>query len=137
MKIGKRIKDLKSILNTTSKDLALELGIPVRTVGSYERDEAQPGSKFVYELIDKYGVNANWLLTGEGTVFIDGRDNDNGFKPKPKFNLSEEEQECFAELTNSKASKDMLLKILAIKKGDKEAIDKLIYNLQGVKAFLD
>ena len=70
MTIGKRIKELKTILHLTSLEMANELSIPVRTIGSYERDEAQPGPKFLNALIDKFCVNINWLLSGRGNMFI-------------------------------------------------------------------
>ena len=73
MTVGKRIKELKSTLNITSSDLAKALDIPVRTIGSYERDEAQAGAKFFNAFIEKYRVNANWVLTGQGNMFISSK----------------------------------------------------------------
>ena len=70
MSIGKRIKELKISLRATSGTIADTLGIPVRTIGSYEREEAQPSPKFLAALIEKYNVNANCLLTGNGNMFL-------------------------------------------------------------------
>ena len=53
MSIGKRIKELKISLRATSGTIADTLGIPVRTIGSYEREEAQPSPKFLAALIEK------------------------------------------------------------------------------------
>ena len=58
MSIGKRIKELKISLRATSGTIADTLGIPVRTIGSYEREEAQPSPKFLAALIEKYNVNS-------------------------------------------------------------------------------
>ena len=70
MSIGKRIKELRTYLKITAAELANKLSIPVRTIGSYEREEAQPGSKFINALIEYCNVNANWLLTGKGAMFL-------------------------------------------------------------------
>ena len=48
MTIGKRIKELKARLNITSAEMAKALDIPVRTIGSYERDEAECRELFDY-----------------------------------------------------------------------------------------
>lgn len=137
MAIGKRIKNLRNNLKITAKDFADVLQIPLRTIGSYERDEAQPSSKFFNALINIYRVNINWLLTGQGNVFLSEKaEIDMSFIAllKDRFNLSAEEINGLIELLESDASKDMVLKFISIKNGDKEALDTLIYNLQGIKA---
>ena len=50
------------------------------------------------------------------------------------FNLTEEEATGLLDILDTEASKDMVLKFIQIKKGNKEALDSLIYNLQGIKA---
>lgn len=137
MAIGKRIKNLRNNLKITAKDFADVLQIPLRTIGSYERDEAQPSPKFFNALINIYRVNINWLLTGQGSVFLSEKaEIDMSFIAllKDRFNLSAEEINGLIELLESDASKDMVLKFISIKNGDKEALDTLIYNLQGIKA---
>ena len=137
MSIGKRIKELKISLRVTSGALADVLGIPVRTIGSYEREEAQPSPKFLAALIEKYNVNANWLLTGNGNMFLTDKvelDVEYVARLKTKFNLSESEITGLLELLESKASREMVLKFIEIKKGNREALDGLINNLQGIKA---
>ena len=139
MSIGKRIKELKTVLKLTSLDLAKELDIPVRTIGSYERDEAQPSAKFVNALLKTKKVNANWLVSGDGTMFLENEEPSNAQNiiPFNKItNLTEIEKEGIIEILATEASKDMVLKLVEIKKGNKEALDSLIQNLQGIKAFL-
>ena len=137
MSIGKRIKELKISLRVTSGALAQVLEIPVRTIGSYEREEAQPSPKFIAALIEKYNVNANWLLTGNGNMFLSEKtvlDVQYVAKLQEKYCLSEEEIAGLLDILESKASREMVLKFIQIKKGDKEALDGLINNLQGIKA---
>jgi len=137
MNIGKRIKELRLELNLTSSALAQKLGIPVRTIGSYEREEAQPGAKFLNALIEVFHVNVNWLLTGKGNKFISSKtevDISYLAELKERINLSDNELECLIELLDTSASREMIMKFIEIKRGNKDALDSLIYNLQGIKA---
>ena len=137
MTIGKRIKELRLNLGITSALLADRLAIPVRTIGSYERDEAQPGTKFLNALIEFYHVNINWLLTGNGAMFVSQKmETDISYivKLKASLNLSEKEMEGLIDILDTDASRDMVLKFIEIKHGNKEALDSLIQNLQGIKA---
>ena len=137
MRIGKRIKELRAYLHITSIELANELSIPVRTIGSYERDEAQPGPRFLNALIEHYYVNINWLLTGKGNMFISQKtekDLEYIADLKDRLSLSDAEMAGLIDILDTNASREMLLKFIEIKKGNKEALDSLILNLQGIKA---
>ncbi len=140
MTIGKRIKELKQKLNMTSAEMADKLGIPVRTIGSYERDEAQPGAKFFSLLIEKFQVNANWLISGNGTMFIPLKseiDVKYLANLNEQLNLTAEELEGLIDILDADASRDMVMKFIEIKKGNKEALESLLHNLQGIKAIYD
>lgn len=137
MSIGKRIKELKTTLHMTSLEIAKELDIPVRTIGSYERDEAQPGPKFLNALIDKFCVNINWLLSGRGNMFITTKtEKDIVYIAhlQERLKLTNEELTGLIDILDTDASREMVLKFIEIRKGNKEALDSLIYNLQGIKA---
>ncbi len=137
MSIGKRIKEIRANLHLTSNELAEKLNIPVRTIGSYEREEAQPSPKFLNALIENYYININWLLTGKGNMFISNRteaDINYIAQLKDRLNLSDEEISGLIDILDSDASREMVLKFIEIKKGNKDALDSLIYNLQGIKA---
>jgi transcriptional regulator with XRE-family HTH domain len=137
MTIGQRIKQIKVSLNMTSAEMAEKLGIPVRTIGSYERDEAQPGAKFFTLLIETFQINVNWLLTGEGNMFMTSkREVDIKYLAQinEQLNLTAEELEGLIDILDADASRDMVMKFIEIKKGNKEALDSLIQNLQGIKA---
>ena len=137
MSIGKRVKELKLVLKVTSAEMAKKLNIPTRTIGSYERDEAQPGPKFLNALITEYGVNINWLLTGVGEMFISKKtklDINYIANVSEALNLTSEEMKGLMDILETDASREMVLKFIEIKKGNKEALDSLINNLQGIKA---
>ena len=137
MNLGKRIKEIRTVLHITASELAKELEIPVRTIGSYERNEAQPGPKFLNALIEKYSVNINWLLTGTGCMFITKKlevDLNYIADIQNKYKLTNEEIDGLIDILDSDASREMVFKFIEIKKGNKEALDSLIHNLQGIKA---
>ncbi len=137
MGIGKRIKDIRAILHLTAGELAENVNIPVRTIGSYEREEAQPGPKFLNALIETYHININWLLTGQGSMFIPKKmeiDLNYIAKLQERLNLTQDEITGLIDILETDASRDMVLKFIEIKKGNKDALDSLIYNLQGIKA---
>ena len=135
MSIGKRIKELKTILKLTSLDLSKELNIPVRTIGSYERDEAIPSAKFFQALLEIKNINANWLISGKGSMFLE-KEPQKIVSENNLINISEAELMQISTLLESEASREMVLKLAEIKKGNKEALDSLIQNLQGIKAIL-
>jgi transcriptional regulator with XRE-family HTH domain len=137
MSIGQRIKELKITLKITTTEMANRLHIPVRTIGSYERDEAQPGPKFLNALITEFGVNINWLLTGKGYMFISSKtemDINYVAQVSEMMKLTNEEMTGLMDILETDASREMVLKFIEIKKGNKEALDSLINNLQGIKA---
>lgn len=137
MTIAKRIKEIKLILHLTSADLAKKLDIPVRTIGSYERAEAQPSPKFLTALYEQLSVNINWLLSGKGNIFLDKKailDMGTMADIQDSLSLTCEQTHNLIELLDSPASREMVLKLIEIKKGNKEALDALLQNLQGIKA---
>lgn len=137
MTIGLRVKELKKVLKITSLQMSQALSIPVRTIGSYERNEAQPGPKFLQSLFEIYHVNINWLIAGKGEMFISTKDEaDISYLAKKceSLNLSQKELDGLISVLDSQASREMVLKFLQVKNGNKEALDSLISNLQGIKA---
>lgn len=137
MTIAKRIKEIKLTLRLTSSDLADKLDIPVRTIGSYERAEAQPSQKFLTALYENLSININWLLSGKGNMFLDKNailDMGTFADIQDSLNLTSEQTTSLVELLNSPASREMVLKLIEIKKGNRAALDALLQNLQGIKA---
>lgn len=65
--IGARLAKLREGLYR--KDFARELGVPDSTLGNYERGDRFPEWSFLETLLQKKGVNLNWLFTGEGDVY--------------------------------------------------------------------
>jgi len=71
------IKDqLQSLITTVSEGnvskFARRAGIVPNTVHNYLKGRP-PNSDFLVEIQKTYRVNLNWLLTGEGEMFLNGR----------------------------------------------------------------
>lgn len=137
MTIAKRLREFRAFKRLTSSEVANALGIPVRTVGSYERGEVLPGSKFYDLMIQNYDVNVNWLISGRGTMFINQDvpvNQDSILQLQQEIKLSNEDMETLISMLKSEASRNVLLKFIEVKRGNKEALNSLISNLQGIKA---
>ena len=82
--IGKRLRDLRKKLGYNQKNFADLLGITERTLRNYEKGNNLPSSLLTI-LIEKFNININWLLTGEGDMFL--KDYTNFTEVKNAYNL--------------------------------------------------
>ena len=67
MNLNSRLKIARESLGKSLEDMATSLGIGHRSWCGYEAGSNYPGGK-VFESLVKLGFNANWLLTGEGSM---------------------------------------------------------------------
>ncbi|MFZ4540133.1 helix-turn-helix domain-containing protein [Propionivibrio sp.] len=67
--VGDRLKKARTELFLTQKELFTLSGIPVPSLQDYEAGKRMPGGDAVSALI-RFGINANWLLTGEGPMLL-------------------------------------------------------------------
>ncbi len=65
--IGYRLKQLREALGYTQTGIAEAIGSKLRSWQEYERGSRIPGSQVIAGLV-KLGVNANWVLVGEGPM---------------------------------------------------------------------
>ena len=115
MTIAKRLKEFRSLKHLTIAELSKSIGLPARTLGSYERGEAYPGSKFYDLMIQKYNLNVNWIITGRGKVFINEElpaDKDSILKLQSEIKLSNDDMTTLIEILKSNASKNLILKFI-------------------------
>jgi len=87
MKIAENLKKLREILGLTQEEMAQLLGVSLRAYQAYEKGSMEPKVGKLEILAQKYKVNLNWLVTGEGEIFI----------PQSKENLSPELVEFFKQ----------------------------------------
>lgn len=69
--LGDRIKAVRGALN--QDEFAQALGVNRNTLRTYERGTSQPNAIFLADLSSKFHVNPTWILFGEGSMYVDGR----------------------------------------------------------------
>lgn len=67
--IGARLKVWREKKTLKQPDAATLLGVPASTYQKYEMGLRAPGAEAM-ECFVRAGINANWLLTGEGPMLI-------------------------------------------------------------------
>lgn len=69
--IRQRLRDLQEILHLTQEEMAKAGGRTRISYAEYIREQnpRMPGADFIANLVLNTGVNANWLLTGQGDMF--------------------------------------------------------------------
>ena len=67
--MNKRIKNLRKALNLTQQEFADRLNIGRGTLANYEVGRNEPIDAVVSLICHEFGVNENWLRTGDGSMF--------------------------------------------------------------------
>lgn len=70
--LGGRIWRARDALDLSLEDLAARLGLPVETVGDWERDHAEPRTNALFMLAGVLGVSPSWLIAGVGDAPPEG-----------------------------------------------------------------
>lgn len=70
--LGKRLRSLRNALSSLeAKQVAKAVGVSQSTLYTYERGEKEPTASTLAAYATCFGVNPNWLLTGNGEMFAD------------------------------------------------------------------
>jgi transcriptional regulator with XRE-family HTH domain len=71
--IGERIRELMRVAGVSASEAAERSGIPLRSLQNYTSPSTEliqkPGAEALLKLRNTFGVNIDWLLTGEGKMF--------------------------------------------------------------------
>lgn len=67
---GDRLKNVRGKLSLTQKALAQALGVSQGHISALEQNEKIPGGDILISLKKCFGVDLNWMLTGEGQTDI-------------------------------------------------------------------
>lgn len=65
-----RLKAVEVAIGTTRKEIAGKLDIKPQTFKNYVDGLALPNAKALAGLVQAFGINANWLLTGNGEMYV-------------------------------------------------------------------
>lgn len=79
--IGKRVKKVRIDAGIKQGELGSEIGIAESYVSKIEIGAANPGRAVLKSICARFGVNEEWLLTGEGPQYIALRDIAPGYPP--------------------------------------------------------
>lgn len=67
--ISHRIKELREIKKLSQVQFAKALGVTSASISFYENGKRKPELSFLNTVTHVFGVNGNWLITGEGEMF--------------------------------------------------------------------
>ncbi len=105
--INKRLRELQKTLNVTIKEMAEKTGLPYPTIQSYLLDKRSPSAQNINKIAQAFGVNSDWILTGEGDMFIEKTGMPNEFIEKLKKDLAKSPP----EVINGLSFKDKLVDV--------------------------
>jgi transcriptional regulator with XRE-family HTH domain len=119
MPIGSRIKTIRGKIS--QKIFAHKIGSNQKSVHAWESGKAMPGAKSLEAIHKAFGVDINWLLTGEGNQYIKLE------KIEDEPNLQEETLEYQKSTSTLGKAVDMLAAVL--NSGNQVFIQALMSNL--------
>jgi transcriptional regulator with XRE-family HTH domain len=67
--VALRLKNVRAELNLKQDEMAEQSGVSARAYQGYEAGRSIPGGEAIEGFV-RMGINANWLLTGEGPMLI-------------------------------------------------------------------
>jgi len=69
---GKNVRSVRDALNMKQKEFARGLDISIQHLSDIERGKKGTGLDFFAKMLNEYNVNLNYLLLGEGEMFLQG-----------------------------------------------------------------
>ncbi len=105
MKIHQRFKEIRKSLNMTQTNFGNELGKKLRTIQDYENNKRQITDSLIILLKEKFNVNPDWLINGNGKMFLKKRNNRYDFLLKMLDDFSDEELDEVIKTTQTMANK--------------------------------
>lgn len=69
-KFQSRLREVIHALKIEHQEFARAGGITKATLSGYVQSDRQPKADTLGKWVETYGVNANWLLTGKGGMFL-------------------------------------------------------------------
>ncbi len=66
-----RIKEIMAEKNLSGAAFSNSIGITQSTFSNFFQRDSVPRADIIGKISNEYGVNSNWLLTGEGPMFLE------------------------------------------------------------------
>lgn len=70
MCISQRIKQIRNAKKLSQSVFSADLGVTQASISMYESGNRHPDAAFLKTVCESYNVDLNWLITGEGEMFI-------------------------------------------------------------------
>lgn len=70
----KRLRELQKVLQLSIKEFAEKSGLPYTTLQSYLLNKRSPSAENINKIAKVFNVNVNWLMTGNGDMFLIEKD---------------------------------------------------------------
>jgi transcriptional regulator with XRE-family HTH domain len=66
--LGARLRTVRG--NLSQQEFGERLATSAQTIGRYEREERSPDAAFLRALMDRFGIDPRWLVTGDGEMAL-------------------------------------------------------------------
>lgn len=67
--IGLRLKQIRKLLGKSQEEIANELGLTKQAISNIEHSKSSPNIPLLHKLLVDYGVNINFIISGNGNIF--------------------------------------------------------------------
>lgn len=68
--LNENLKECRNKLGLSQLAMAQKIGVAQVQYGTYERGTRKPSADILEKLVKQFNININYLLTGEGSMFI-------------------------------------------------------------------
>jgi len=117
--IGKRLKIVRVNLGLSIEKISKVTGFSKSLISEAENGRKKPSSVYLFGLLDQFKVNVNYILTGNGQMFLD-----------QSSSMDEEVRELFYMLENVNLVKYAVLGFfIEYKIRNKDVIKELLENI--------
>ena len=90
---GERLRKVREVIGLDQKAFGIEIGIAGRdTISRWERGLGFPSADILTIMRQKYNINVDWLISGEGKPFIEGMIQEKVFEKAIAFPIDPVEQ---------------------------------------------
>ena len=69
--IGKRIEKIREYFGISVRKFSAPMGLHYSKVGRVINEETKPDYQFIEKVVKTYNVSIDWLIFGEGAMFLD------------------------------------------------------------------
>lgn len=100
--VGQRFRDFRNDKKKAQHLLAAELKVHQSTITNIEHGTTFPKINYLQYFFEKYGLNINWLVTGDGEMYMKGHPTSTGASQifNPQIQYGDPRYDQYLELQN-------------------------------------